>query len=75
MNTTHRPLQSQPTYRDIAANQLKVGDVFIHGKVDKTVTALTLTEDGYATVRWHGGLLMCELNAPIRVQIKSQVAH
>lgn len=75
MNTT----QSNPNtpvyvdaaaYIDTAARELKVGDSLIHGKTNKLITGLTLVDDGYVTIRWDGGMTMCEPSAPVRIQVK-----
>lgn len=62
MNTT--------THQDIAACQLRLGDAVVDGGTPKTITQLTLAEDGYISVRWSGGFFMCEPNAVVRIQPK-----
>lgn len=63
-NTTH----VMPAYTEIAAADINVGDVYSHGSGDKLVTSLELTQDGYLSIRWNGGVTMCEADAPVLIR-------
>lgn len=67
MNTTNTT-RVIPAYKEIPADDLNVGDVYAHSSGDKVVTGLEFSQDGFVSIRWDGGLTMCECYAPVCIK-------
>lgn len=54
MNTTNTT-NVMPAYKEIAAEDLKVGDVYADGAGDQLVTSVELVKFSFVNIRWDGG--------------------
>lgn len=68
MSTTNTT-RDIPAYKEIAADDINVGDVYAHSSGDKTVTSLELAQDGHLSIRWDGGVTICESDATICIKV------
>ena len=71
MNTTNATPSGLPS-KKIVASQIAVGDLFFHYKGVDRVTEVSVTEDGATAIYWDGGRTMCESNAVLRIQPKTE---
>lgn len=68
MNTT----QATQAYKEIAAKDLKVGDVYASSTGEKLLTGVKHVEIKCVNIRWNGGIRVCETDETVCINTTPQ---